>query len=83
VRNTNRNRDREKLTKLFRSLREAAQLRQIDLAKRLGKPQSFVSKYESGERRLDLPEIRSICDALGISLKEFVEEFDRVTNETE
>lgn len=83
MRNTNRNRDREKLTKLFRSLREAAQLRQIDLAKRLGKPQSFVSKYESGERRLDLPEIRSICDALGISLKEFVEEFDRVTNETE
>lgn len=39
---------------------------QVDLAKRLGRPQSFISKYEKGERRLDVIEFISICDALGV-----------------
>lgn len=39
---------------------------QIELAMRLGKPQSFVSKFEKGERRLDVLEFISICDALGV-----------------
>lgn len=29
----------------------------------LGKPQSYVNKYESGERRLDLPEVEEVCQA--------------------
>lgn len=71
--------EHETLQSLLCSLRNAAQLRQIDLADRLGKPQSFVSKYESGERRLDLIELRQICRVLGISLAEFVERFERGT----
>jgi transcriptional regulator with XRE-family HTH domain len=47
-------------------------LRQHDLAERLGEPQSFVSKYETGERILDFVEVRDICRALGIPLVEFV-----------
>jgi len=47
------------------------------LAVKLGQPQSFISKYESGERRLDLLEIRQICHAVGIPLNEFVERFEK------
>ncbi len=62
---------------LLRELRTEAGLRQSDLAKRLGQPQSFISKYESGERRLDVLELREICRALGISLKDFVERLEQ------
>ena len=65
-----------KLQELLRRVRLDAGLRQKDLAKRLGMPQSFVSKYESGERRLDLLEIRQICSAIGISLADFVQMFE-------
>jgi transcriptional regulator with XRE-family HTH domain len=53
----------------------------VDLARKLNQSQSFVSKYESGERRLDLLELRSICAAVGIPLTEFVRRFDRSFNE--
>lgn len=66
----------EKLQALLRKVRADADLRQLDLAERLGQPQSFVSKYESGERRLDLLELRQICHAVGISLEEFVRRFE-------
>ena len=41
------------------------------MAGRLGVPQSFVSKYETGERRLDVGEVQAICRVLGLSLVEF------------
>lgn len=40
---------------------------QAEVAMRLGKPQSFVSKYESGERRLDVVEFLEVCEALSTS----------------
>ena len=72
-------RDREnqgRLQKVLREVRQAAGFRQSDLAARLGVPQSFVSKYESGERRLDLIEIEKICKATGISLSDFVRKYE-------
>lgn len=60
----------------MREVRTGAGLRQVDLAERLGQPQSFVSKYESGERRLDLLEVRRICEAVGITLEEFVRKLE-------
>jgi transcriptional regulator with XRE-family HTH domain len=45
--------------------RTRAKLTQEVLARRLKKPQSFVSKYERGERRLDVPEFLAISRALG------------------
>ncbi|MFZ1344640.1 helix-turn-helix domain-containing protein [Thiothrix eikelboomii] len=44
--------------------RETAGLTQSDVASRLARPQSFVSKYESGERRLDVLEFLQICQVL-------------------
>lgn len=71
-----RNTHQSKLQDLLRQVRLEAGLRQVDLAERLGHPQSLVSKYESGERRLDLLELREVCEAAGISLEEFVRRFE-------
>lgn len=65
-------RHQERLRSLLRQARRQAGLRQVDLAKRLGQPQSFVSKYETGERRLDVLELRQVCLALGTGLTDFV-----------
>jgi transcriptional regulator with XRE-family HTH domain len=47
--------------------RKRARLTQQELAKRLGKPQSFVPNYEKGQRRIDVLELMLIADALGQS----------------
>lgn len=70
-------REYDLLRKMLRAAREEAQLTQVDLAKRLGETQSFVSKCERGERRLDLVQLRAFCKALGVSLPTFVGDFDR------
>ena len=44
--------------------RKAAGLTQHQLAKRLRRPQSFVAKYEGGERRVDVVEFIEICKAI-------------------
>lgn len=68
--------DHKKLQRLLKQVRLGAGLRQEDLAVLLAKPQSFVSKYEKGDRRLDLIELRQICEAVGISLSDFVKRFE-------
>jgi transcriptional regulator with XRE-family HTH domain len=47
------------------STRKSAGVTQVELAGRLGKPQSFVSKVERGERRLDVVEFCQVAEALG------------------
>lgn len=51
---------------LLIDVRKKAGLSQAELAKRLAKPQSFVSKFERGERRLDVIEFKSVAEALGL-----------------
>lgn len=72
MRKTIHSTEQKKLCRLLRQLRLASGLRQEEVAVHLGKPQSFVSKYESGERRLDLLELRQVCGALGVTLPDFV-----------
>lgn len=67
---------RNRLIKLLRELRVEAGWTQTDLAARVEKDQTFVSKYESGERRLDVLEVREICEAIGITLEEFVKRLE-------
>jgi transcriptional regulator with XRE-family HTH domain len=57
-------------------VRLEAGLRQTDVAKKLGKPQSFISDYESGERRLDLLELQAVCEVVGIKVSDFVGRFE-------
>ena len=52
--------------------RTAAELTQEQVAERLGQTQSFVSKCERGERRIDIVELRAFCQAIGISLTDFI-----------
>ena len=59
--------ERGALGQLLKLIREEKGLLQREVAERLGTPQSFVSKYESGERRIDLPELRRICLVLETS----------------
>ena len=58
----------------LRSARKAKRLSQLALGKLLGKPQSFVSKVETCERRLDLVEAAEWCLALGIKLDDALPE---------
>lgn len=59
----------QQLCALLRELRREAGLTQVEVAERLRVPQSFVSKYESGERRLDVVELKHVADALGSTLE--------------
>jgi len=54
-----------RLIDILVAARQGAGLRQQRLAKRLGKPQSFIAKYEGGERRIDVVEFVAIARALG------------------
>jgi transcriptional regulator with XRE-family HTH domain len=57
----------------LRELRERAGITQVQLAAQLGKPQSYVSKVESGERKLDFLEVRDYCVMCGQAFTVFVE----------
>jgi len=56
----------ERFRSILLAAREAAGLTQTEVSIRLGRPQSFVAKYERGERRLDVIELSQVCDAIGI-----------------
>lgn len=62
----------QQLCTLLRQLRLDAGLTQVQVAERLDVPQSFVSKYESGERRLDVIELRHVAEAIGTTLQDLV-----------
>ena len=71
-----------KLQDLLRQVRLEAGLRQSDLANILGEPQSFISKYETGERRLDILELIEICKAIGIPIAGFIHRLEEIINES-
>lgn len=61
--------------------RERAKLKQADVAARLGLPASYLSKIESGTRRLDVIELIRIAEAMGIDPAELVREVRRALSE--
>lgn len=65
------------LKELLRDVRDRAGLRQSDLADAIDRPQSFISEYEAGQRRLDLVELRAVCLACGTTLRKLVDEYER------
>jgi len=60
----------------LKDARKKAGLTQGQLAELLGETQSFVSKCERGERRLDVVEVRAFCSALGLSFPSFATQLD-------
>lgn len=66
---------KNRLAALLRQVRLDANLTQSQLAEKIEQTQSYVSKYENGEQRLDLIELEAVCDAAGISLTTFVERY--------
>ncbi len=61
--------------------RRRANLTQQELATRLGKPQSFVSDYERGQRRIDIMELLLIARALNVDPQEIFKVIVNATNE--
>lgn len=59
----------------LRQVRVDANLTQAQVAEKIGQTQSYVSKYESGEQRLDLVELEAVCNAVGIDLVDFVRRY--------
>lgn len=70
------------LRNLLRDRRKNAGLRQADLADRLGVHQSFVSKYESGERMLTFNEALLILNELNIDINDIINLLKGISNET-
>jgi len=64
---------------LLRKIREEAGLNQTELAEKLQKPQTFVSKIELGERRIDFLETIDFCNACGVSPAVFIEHLEKKT----
>ncbi len=62
---------------LLREKRLAASVTQIDLADKLNITQSAYSKLERGELRVDLIQLRQICQAINIDLVMFVKELEQ------
>jgi DNA-binding XRE family transcriptional regulator len=64
------------LLRLLKEAREQAGLTQVDLAKKLRQSQSFVSKIECGDRRLDVIQLRTVCKILGLTLPSFIQRLE-------
>ncbi|MBR5038788.1 MAG: helix-turn-helix transcriptional regulator [Prevotella sp.] len=59
---------------LLREKRESVNVTQVQLADKLNVGQTIISKIETCERRIDVIELMSICDALNIAFPEFIDE---------
>ena len=63
--------------RLLADARRAAGLTQVELAKKLGRPQSFISKVERGQHRLDVIEFLEVARALKVDPARLLAEVER------
>lgn len=63
---------------LLRKVREEAGLSQTALSEKLGKPQTFVSKSELGERRIDFLEVVDFCAACGVGVEQLAARLEKI-----
>ncbi|NVJ99412.1 MAG: helix-turn-helix transcriptional regulator [Alphaproteobacteria bacterium] len=69
--------ENKELCRRLKSARKKAGLTQAELASRLGKLQSYVTKYEREERRIDVTELILITTAIGVDPVQFFSEFTK------
>jgi transcriptional regulator with XRE-family HTH domain len=83
MRDTLRSPRQQQLRALLRDLRKRQHLTQTEVAKRLAKPQSFVAKYERGERKLSVIEFIDVVRALGVEsaavIRQLIDAIDHPT----
>lgn len=70
-------RKHEHFRELLAEARRGAGLTQVALARKLGRPQSFVSKFERGERRLDVIEFLDVARALRVDPVQVIADLER------
>lgn len=66
----------------LRQTRQQKGLTQTDVAVRLGQTQSFISKVERGERRIDIVELRQLCAVMGVEFVTFVDQLEKSLQNT-
>lgn len=66
----------DRFRQLLIEARKQAGLTQVELSERISRPQSFVSKYERGERRLDVIEFFEVARAIGVDPFDFLRVVD-------
>ena len=64
--------EHKNIVERLKMARKEANLDQVDIAKKLGKTQSFVSKLESGQRRIDLVQLKEFAKLYKKSLEYFI-----------
>lgn len=73
--------DHSILRELLKAYRLKLGVTQEELSKILGRPQSYVSKFESGEKKLDVFELREVCVAMNLHFLSFIKELEvKVSN---
>jgi len=71
------------LTERLIAARKAAKMTQVEVASKLQRPQSFVSKYEQAERRLDVVEFLMVCRAINADAFEILRDASKAVEEVE
>jgi transcriptional regulator with XRE-family HTH domain len=61
---------------MLKEIRKKQKVTQAEMAERIGSDQTYVSKVETMERRIDVIEVRSMCKALGIDFLRFIKDFE-------
>ncbi|MCF3528045.1 helix-turn-helix domain-containing protein [Stenotrophomonas maltophilia] len=69
------------LIEAVRDARLAAGLTQVQVSRKLGRSQSFISDVETGKRRIDVVELRDIALLAGLSLGTLIADFERRLND--
>ena len=77
IRRSLHSKDYKAFLKVLKRVREDAGLTQLELADRLGQTQTYVSKSERGQRRVDVVELRKFCFGLKMSPADFFTLLDK------
>jgi len=72
-----KNKNNEAVASLLKDIRVSKGYTQANIAKKLNKPQSYVSKYESSEKKLDFTELVFICSVLEVDFCAFYKNYIR------
>ena len=63
-----------RLREILLNARDSKNITQAELARLLNKPQSYISKYENGEKMLNVIEFINVCKALEIEAEKIIQE---------